>query len=53
MRRLALKPIRFAQLVGQCLFLRKPIERIDKPPPVNPATAIAKTDPNQLRFSYA
>jgi putative transposase len=53
LHRLALKPIRFAQLVGQCLFLRKPIDRIDKPPPVNPATAIAKTHPDQLRFSYA
>jgi putative transposase len=53
LHRLTLKPIRFAQLVGQCLFLRKSIDRIDKPPPVNPAIAMTKTDPDQLRFSYA
>jgi putative transposase len=53
LHRLVLKPLRFAQLVGQCLFLRKDIDRIDKPPPVNPSAEITKTDPNQLRFSYA
>ena len=29
----SLKPIRFAELVGQCLFERKPLTHIDKPPP--------------------
>lgn len=32
-RRTDLKPIRFAELVGAALFNRKPIHRIDKPPP--------------------
>ncbi|HYD50525.1 MAG TPA: IS4 family transposase [Terriglobales bacterium] len=53
LHRLALQPIRFAQLVGQCLFLRKTIDHIDKPPPVNPSTALRKADPNQLCFDYA
>lgn len=49
----AMLPIRFAQLVGQCLFVRKPIARIDKPPLVNPHKPAPTTDPNQLNFSYA
>ena len=53
LHRSALKPIRFAQLIGRCLFLRKTIDRIDKPPIVNPSTPRDKIDPNQLRFSYA
>jgi IS4 transposase len=36
LNRLALPALRLAQLVGACLFIRKPIARIDKPPPVNP-----------------
>lgn len=50
--RCALPPIRFAQLVGACLFVRKPILRIDKPPQVNP-TARQPTDLRQLAFCYA
>ncbi len=53
LHRTAMLPIRFAQLVGQCLFVRKPIARIDKPPLVNPHKPGSKTDPNQLNFSYA
>ena len=53
LHRVTLKPIRFAQLVGQSLFLRKTIDRIDKPPPVNPSTARPNQHPNQLRFNYA
>jgi len=51
--RMAMLPIRFAQLVGQCLFVRKLIQRIDKPPPVNLATVKNRPDLNQLAFSYA
>ena len=47
----AIPAIRFAQLVGQCLFARKPILRIDKPPDVNPS-ARCPPDPNQLTFAY-
>lgn len=37
-RRDDLKPIRFTELVGASLFARKPITRIDKPPPRLPPT---------------
>jgi len=53
LHRIAIPEIRFAQLVGQCLFVRKPISRIDKPPEVNPSKPPATTNPNQLQFSYA
>jgi putative transposase len=48
---IVLQPIRLAQLVATCLFVRKPLARIDKPPEVHPRKAI--TDPNQLNFTYA
>ena len=50
---ITLPAIRFAQLVGPALFLRKPINRIDKPPEVNPSRRKSKADPNQILFSYA
>lgn len=48
--RCTLPPIRFADLVRSCLFTRKPLTRIDKPP-VPPV--IHRLDPNQLNFAYA
>jgi putative transposase len=45
--------LRLAELVGQCLFTRKPITKIDKPPPVNPSTPMPKSSPEQLAFCYA
>lgn len=49
--RSALPALRFADLVRDCLFVRKPLDRIDKPPepPTQPFTA----NPNQLAFAYA
>jgi putative transposase len=49
---IAMPALRFAQLIGHCLFVRKPIDRIDRPPEINPSST-APTDPNQLQFSYA
>jgi len=49
--RIALPALRFVELVSSCLFIRKPITRIDKPPQTSPFTS--RPDPNQLRFSYA
>lgn len=49
--RIALPAIRFAELVGSCLFVRKPLTRIDKPPEINPSGP--RPIPNQLRFQYA
>ena len=49
----ACPPLRFAELVCQCLFTRRPIAEIDKPPPVNPSKAQPRCSPDQLEFSYA
>jgi putative transposase len=53
LHRIAGPAIRFAQLVGQCLFVRKPISRIDKPPEVNPSRPRPQHNTNQLCFCYA
>jgi putative transposase len=45
--------LRFAELVCQRLFMRKPIAKIDTPPPVNPSKPRPKFSPDQLRFDYA
>jgi putative transposase len=48
--RTTLSPIRFADLVRTCLFTRKPLSRLDKPPEPH---VMGRTDPNQLNFAYA
>jgi len=45
--------LRFTDLVAQCLFDRRNIAAIEKPPPVNPSTRQNQTHPNQLGFKYA
>ena len=45
--------LRFAELVWQRLFIRTPIARIDKPPPVNPSKPKLKFSIDQLAFKYA
>jgi putative transposase len=45
--------LRFTNLVAQCLFERRQIGNIDKPPPVNPSAKRHKSSPNQMGFSYA
>jgi putative transposase len=50
-RRNDLQPIRFSELVGAALFTRKPIARIDKPPPRRQPTA--PPDPRQMLLSLA
>jgi len=50
--RIALPAIRFADLITSCLFVRKPIAKIDQPPDVHPAKA-APLSPNQLELAYA
>jgi putative transposase len=44
--------LRFAELVWQRLFIRTPIARIDKPPPVNPSKPKPKFSNDQLAFAY-
>ena len=46
-------PIRFAELAGSMLFVRKPIAKIDKPPEVNPSQSKPRCSPNQLELCYA
>jgi len=40
--------LRFAELVGACLFVRKPLARIDKPPDVNPSKPKPNNHEGQL-----
>jgi putative transposase len=53
MHRATMPAIRFAELVAACLFTRKPIARIDRPPDVNPSKPMPNTSPNQLEMRYA
>ena len=50
--RLAMPAIRFANLVAGCLFARKPVAKIDRPPDVHPAKPQPHS-PNQQEFAYA
>ena len=45
--------IRFAELVARCLFVRKPIARLDQPPDVNPSKPRPRSSPDQLELCYA
>lgn len=51
--RLTIPAIRFAELIKACIFSRKPIARIDKPPEVHPAKAFPHLSPDQMEFCYA
>lgn len=44
--------LRFAELVCQRLFMRTPIAKIDRPPPVNPSKPKPRRSPDQLGFCY-
>lgn len=48
----AMLPLRFAELVRQFLFTRRPIATITKPPPVNASQAKPRSCLNQLEFCY-
>jgi IS4 transposase len=50
--RLKMPALRLADLVTQCLFTRKGIAQIHKPPPLNPSKPIPTFSPNQMSFSY-
>ena len=51
--RLTMPAIRFAELVANCLFVRKPVALIDKPPEVNASTPKPQFSPDQLELRYA
>lgn len=50
-RRVTIPILRFTDLVTQCLFERRTIGAIDKPPPVNPARK-TNFNANQIAFDY-
>ena len=50
--RVAIPILRFTELVMQCLFERRAIDAIDKPPPVNPNRRRDRTSPDQIGFAY-
>jgi putative transposase len=45
--------LRFTDLVALCLFQRRHLGAIDKPPPVNPTRRQSQNSKHQLSFSYA
>ena len=45
--------LRFVDLVSQCLFDRRDIAAIDKPPPVNASRRRNRSDPGQYELCYA
>jgi putative transposase len=52
-RRITLQPIRFAELVGECLMQRRRIDLIDKSPNANNGPPKPNGDPRQLSLDYA
>ena len=50
--RVIVPAIRFADLVSACLFARKPIAKIQRPPDVHPSKPSPRS-PNQLELAYA
>ena len=51
--RITIPILRFTDLVARCLFDRRNIAAIEKPPPVNPSTRQCRTSPDQIGFTYA
>lgn len=50
--RIALPILRFTDLVTRCLFERRNIAAIDKPPPVNPSRRYPRYSPDQMSLDY-
>jgi IS4 transposase len=53
LHRIKMLPLRFAELVSQFLFTRRPIARIDKPLPTNPSRRKETASPGQRELCYA
>jgi putative transposase len=45
--------LRFTDLVVRCLFERRDIAAIERPPPINPSQRKLRCSPNQMSFAYA
>lgn len=50
---LRMPAVRLAELVAHLLFARRPIAKIDKPPPVNASVSKPRCSPDQFEFCYA
>jgi putative transposase len=50
--RVAIPILRFLDLLTQCIFDRRDIAAIDKPPPVNPSKKRNRTSPDQYGLCY-
>lgn len=48
-----LRPRRFIELVRSFIHARRPIAKIDKPPPINANSSQTKCNPNQIEFNLA
>jgi putative transposase len=44
--------LRFTNLVIQCVFERRCLAAIERPPPVNPSARRDRTSPDQMSFTY-
>jgi putative transposase len=53
LHRVTLPILRFTDLVSRCLFERRNIAAIERPPPVNPSKRKPTCSPNQMSFAYA
>jgi IS4 transposase len=53
LHRITLPILRFTDLVVRCLFDRRDIAAIQRPPPVNPSHSKPRCSPNQIGFAYA
>jgi putative transposase len=51
--KISLSILRFTDLVAQCLFDRRDLHAIEKPPPVNPSKRRMRACQDQLTFTYA
>lgn len=51
--RIAMLPIRLAQLISQFLFSRRTLAQIEKPPPLNSSKRKERGCPDQMEFGYA
>ena len=51
--RITMPMLRFTDLVMRCLFERRHIAAIERPPPVNPSHRKLPCSPNQMSFAYA
>jgi putative transposase len=53
LHRVTLPILRFSDLVSHCLFERRHIAAIERPPPVNPSKRKPTCSPHQMSFAYA